>query len=433
MKIDVVLKIRTNRKPGNLARFATAVAELGGLIEDIETVHLGKDHTIREITVELQEEADHPRLIEALSGLSGIEVLGEVDQVFQLHEGGKIASRSTLAIERIKVLRMVYTPGVARVCQAIEREPALARRYTSIGNTVGIFTNGTRVLGLGDIGPQASMPVMEGKAALYSELIGLNAVPVLINTTDVQEFVDTVVRVAPTFGGVHLEDISSPACFEIEQRIDDALDIPVMHDDRHGTAVAVLAGLLTAARTLGIRLQDQVIAQIGLGAAGVGIADLLLAYGVKTVLAVDRQPENVARVPGATGAGLTEALASADIVVATTGAKGLIKPAQVRKGQIIFALSNPYPEINPADALAAGARFATDGSHVNNLLGFPGLFKGAMDTGSERIDHAMKIAAAEVIAARAPADELLPNALDRELHRAVAEVVARAARGGAAT
>ncbi|MCA9718887.1 MAG: NADP-dependent malic enzyme, partial [Myxococcales bacterium] len=271
-------------------------------------------------------------------------------------------------------------------------------------------------------------PVMEGKAALYSELIGLAAVPVLVDTEDVDEFVDTVVRVAPTFGGIHLEDISSPACFEIERRLDDALSIPVMHDDRHGTAVAVLSGLIKACETLELRLQDRVVAQIGLGAAGLGIADLLLAYGVETVLAVDKNPANAARVPAATPCEFDEALARADIVVATTGVPGLIKPEQIRRGQIVFALSNPYPEIEPADALAAGARFATDGSHVNNLLGFPGLFKGAMDTGRERIDHAMKIAAAEVIASRAPADDLLPDALDRALHREVAAAVARAAR-----
>ena len=427
MRIDEVLKIRMNRKTGNLARFAAAVADVGGLIEEIATLHISKNATVREVTIEFDDEDDCDRLIAALADDPGIEVLGRFDRVFQLHEGGKIGCHSTIEIDKLGVLRSIYTPGVARVCQAIADEPALARRYTSIGNTVGIFTNGSRVLGLGDIGPQASMPVMEGKAALYSQLIGLAATPILIDTKDIDEFVATVVRIAPTFGGIHLEDISSPACFDIERRLDDALSIPVMHDDRHGTAVAVLAGLLTACRQLGVRLQEQTVAQIGLGAAGMGIADLLMSYGVTTLLGVDKNPANIERLPGAQAADLDGAMARADIVVATTGVKGLIAPDKVREGQIIFALSNPIPEIEPEEALARGARFATDGAHVNNLLGFPGLFKGAMEAGSERIDNAMKIAAAEAIAGRAAEGELLPDALDRELHQAVAQAVARAA------
>jgi malate dehydrogenase (oxaloacetate-decarboxylating) len=242
--------------------------------------------------------------------------------------------------------------------------------------------------------------------------------------------VDTVARIAPSFGGIHLEDIASPACFDIEQRLDDVLSIPIMHDDRHGTAVAVLAGLLKACQELGVALESQTVAQIGLGAAGLGIADLLLGYGVKTVMAVDKIADNITRLPGVSAASLDQALSQADIVVATTGVQGLIAPEKVQKGQIIFALSNPYPEIEPEVALRAGARFATDGSQVNNLLGFPGLFKGAMETESERIDHAMKIAAAQVIASRAPRGDLLPDVLDRALHRAVAEAVASAARRG---
>ncbi|MEZ4449930.1 MAG: hypothetical protein R3B09_10665 [Nannocystaceae bacterium] len=427
MKIDEVLKVRTRRRPGNFARFAQAVADVGGLIEEIETLSVGEDYSVRMVTVELPDESATGPLMERVGALDGIEVLERVDRVFKLHEGGKIASRSTVAIDKPSVLRSVYTPGVARVCTAIAEEPLLARRYTSIGSTVGIFTNGTRVLGLGDIGPQASMPVMEGKAALYSEMIGLSAVPILVDTRDVDLFVDTVVRIAPTFGGIHLEDIESPACFEIERRIDDALSIPVMHDDRHGTAVAVLAGLMRACQQIGVDLHDLVVAQIGLGAAGVGIADLMLAYGVKELLAVDPRKENLSRVPGSTGATLDQAMAAADVIVATTGRPGLIDPAKVRRGQVIFAISNPYPEIDAAAALAAGARFATDGRHVNNLLGFPGLFKGAMVSGSERIDHAMKIAAAEVIAAHAKGEELMPDALDRGLHAAVAEAVVRVA------
>lgn len=428
MRIDEVLRVRMNRKSGNLARFASAVTEVGGLIEEIVTVHILKDSTLREITVEFDDEHDYAQLLELLADDSGIDVLGRHDRVFRLHEGGKIGSHSLIEINRLGVLRSIYTPGVARVCKAIADDPALARRYTSIGSTVAIVTNGTRVLGLGDIGPQASMPVMEGKAALYSQLIGLAATPILIDTKDVDEFVDTVVRIAPTFGGIHLEDISSPQCFEIERKLDDALSLPVMHDDRHGTAVAVLAGLIKACSELSINLHDQTIAQIGLGAAGTGIADLLIAYGATDVIGVDRNPTNIERLPQARAGTLNSAIAEADIVVATTGVPGLIAPELIREGQIVFALSNPVPEIAADDALAHGARFATDGAHVNNLLGFPGLFKGAMETASERIDHKMKIAAAEMIASRAADGELLPDALDRELHKAVAKAVADAAR-----
>lgn len=428
MKIDEILKVRMNRKTGNLARFAAAVADVGGLIEEIATTHIGKFYTVREITVEFDDEDDCDRLIASLAEDPDIEVQSRFDRVFKLHEGGKIGSHSTLDINKLSVLRSIYTPGVARVCQAIADEPALARRYTSIGSTVGIFTNGSRVLGLGDIGPQASMPVMEGKAALYSQLIGLAAAPILVDTRDVDEFVATVVRVAPTFGGIHLEDIASPACFEIERRLDEELDIPVMHDDRHGTAVAVLAGLIKACEELKVRLQDQTVAQIGLGAAGLGIADLLMAYGVENLIGVDKNPDNIKRLSGARAGDLDSAMAEADIVVATTGVPGLLRADAVRQGHIIFALSNPRPEIDPQVALDAGARFATDGAHVNNLLGFPGLFKGAMDTGAQSIDHAMKIAAAETIASRAAEGELLPDALDRDLHQAVAQAVARASR-----
>lgn len=429
MKIDEVLKVRMNRKTGNLARFTAAVAEVGGLIEEIATLHIGKRYTVREITVEFDDEDDCDRLLASLADDTGIEVMSRSDRVFQLHEGGKIASHSTLKIDKLGVLRSIYTPGVARVCQAIVDQPTLAKRYTSIGNTVAIVTNGSRVLGLGDIGPQASMPVMEGKAALYSQLIGLAATPILVDTKDVDAFVDTVVRIAPTFGGIHLEDISSPACFDIEQKLDERLDIPVMHDDRHGTAVAVLAGLIKACAEVDVNLREQTVAQIGLGAAGLGIADLLLAYGVTDVIGVDKNPDNIRRLPGARAAGLADAMAEADLVVSTTGVPGLIEKDWVRAGHIIFALSNPNPEIDPDEALAAGARFATDGAHVNNLLGFPGLFKGAMDTNCDRIDHAMKIAAAETIASRAPEGEILPDALDRDLHAAVAVAVARAADG----
>ncbi len=419
-------RIKTRNKSGTFARFTELVARVRGQLQEIETVHIGRSFCVREVTVELDAER-LGALVQSIAETDGLQLLGQVDRVFALHEGGKIASRSTLKLDRASVLRSIYTPGVAQVCLAIKDDPTLAMRYTSIGRTVAVVTNGTRVLGLGNIGTRASMPVMEGKAALYSELVRLNAVPILVNTENVDEFVKTVVTIASTFGGIHLEDISSPACFAIERALDAALDIPVMHDDRHGTGVAALAGLLRVSEELGLDPQGFTVAQIGLGAAGVGIAELMLGFGVRKVLAVDKRTESLDWVPGAQLVTLDYALANADVVIATTGVPGLIKPSQVKKGQIIFALSNPDPEIDPDEALAAGAAYAVDGAAVNNLLGFPGLFRGAMMAEAPRITLAMKIAAAKAIAARAPDGELLPDALDRTLHTAVTDAVHAAA------
>lgn len=427
MSIDEVFKVRTDRRIGNLAQLAAVVAEVGALIEEVETLSISKDYTLREVTIMFEREADRDQLLARMSQIPGNDVLERVDRVFQLHEGGKIGSRSTVTVDKPSVLRNIYTPGVERVCRAIIDDPALARRYTSIGNTIAIVSNGSHVHGLGDIGPRAAMPVLEGKAALCSQLVGLSAVPILVDSKDVDELVRTVISIAPTFGGIHIEDIAEPACFELERRLDDALAVPVMHDS-HATAVAVLAGVLSACARAGIDLHALAVAQIGLGAAGLGIAELLLAYGVQALVAADPDPASLARLRAARAVSLDEAMATADIVVATTDIPGLIPAALVRPGQMIIAMSSRGPEIEPDDALAAGARFGIDSTQINNLLAFPGLFKGAVEAGAERIDIPMKLAAAAAIAARATTVELLPDPLDRKLHRAVADAVAAAAR-----
>jgi malate dehydrogenase (oxaloacetate-decarboxylating) len=305
----------------------------------------------------------------------------------------------------------------------------LARELTMIGRSVAICTNGTRVLGLGDIGPVASMPVMEGKAVFYHQLAGVSAMPILIDTKDVDEFIETVVRISPTFGGIHLEDISAPECFEIEARLIEELPQPVMHDDVHGTAVVTLAAALVACRHAGLTLAQEVVGQIGLGAAGFGIANLMVEAGARRVLGSDPNPlsHERASAKGIEIADMQTVMAEADLVVATTGVPGLIEPEMVREGQVILALTNPYPEIEPDDALAAGAAFAADGWSVNNVLGYPGIFRGALLSGAERINAEMKLAAAEVLASLATGSELVPDALEPDVHLQVAEAVREAA------
>ena len=343
--------------------------------------------------------------------------------------GGKLETRSRRPVTTNQEVRDVYTPGVARVSEAIHEYPQLAQRFTMIGRSVAICTNGSRVLGLGDIGPLAAMPVMEGKAMFYSQFVDISAMPILIDTKDVDEFVETVIRIAPGFGGIHLEDISTPSCFEIERRLIEALPQPVMHDDVHGTAVVTLAALIAACRQADIRLDEAVVGQIGLGAAGFGIATLIHDAGVRRVLASDpnQAAQEHARARGIEIADIDTLMREADVVVATSGKPGLIKPEMVRKGQVIFALTNPAAEIDPDAAIAAGAAFAADGTSINNVLGYPGIFKGALLAGASEINLEMKRAAAWALAGLTVSSELIPEVLDRKVHEVVAEAVRQAA------
>jgi malate dehydrogenase (oxaloacetate-decarboxylating) len=323
---------------------------------------------------------------------------------------------------------------VARVCLAIRDDPALAWEYTSIGNTVAVITNGTAILGLGNIGPLAGLPVMEGKAALFASLVGINGIPILLSERAPERVVATVLSIAQSFGAIQLEDFAAPECFEIEAKLRERLDRPVLHDDQHGTAVVALAALLNASRRVGRDLRTSVVGQVGLGAAGLGIARLLASQGVVRILGADRDPAALERLRklGGQPATLEEMMRQADIVVSTTGVKGLIKPEMVRPGQIILALSNPDPEIEPVAALARGAAFAADGKGINNVLGFPGLFKGALEARARRFTDRMLIAASHRIAELAPANELVPDALDPNVHIAVTAAVRAAALEGQA-
>jgi malate dehydrogenase (oxaloacetate-decarboxylating) len=426
--LDCTYRVEIPHRTGQLALVMGAIAEGDGLIGDVVTISVGREHSLREITVEVRDTDQAARIAERINALGGCRVVWHQDRAMLRHEGGKLSIEAIHPIRTVQEMRDVYTPGVARVCRAIVEKPHLASRYTMISRSVAICTNGTRVLGLGDIGPVASMPVMEGKAVFYQQFAGISAMPILIDATDVDTFVDTVIRIAPTFGGIHLEDIAAPQCFEIERRLIMALLQPVMHDDVHGTAVVGLAAAIVACRHAGIDLRTATVGQLGLGAAGSGIAALMVDGGAKRVIGFDPQEASHARAreSGVEISDMDTVMREADLVVATTGRPGLIEPSMVRPGQVILALTNPDPEISPEAAEAAGAAFAADGRSVNNVLGYPGIFRGALAAGARMITLEMKLAAARAIADLAADDEIVPDPLDQKVHDAVARAVREA-------
>jgi malate dehydrogenase (oxaloacetate-decarboxylating) len=375
------------------------------------------------------------------------------DPVFDLHIGGKMEIASTVALDGADALSMAYTPGVARVCEAIAADPALVDDYTWVPNTVAVVTDGTAVLGLGDIGPSAAMPVMEGKAVLFKQFGGVDAIPLCLATTDVDEIVETVVRLAPSFGGVNLEDISAPRCFEIEDRLKAALDIPVFHDDQHGTAVVVLAALENALKITGRIPQDTRVVISGAGAAGAAVAQILLAAGIGDLSVTDRKgvlhsgrddltpikttlAEGTADLTGRTGL-LVDVMTGADVFV---GVSGGTVPEEVVElmadDAIIFGLANPTPEVHP-DVAHRHARVVATGrsdypNQINNVLAFPGIFRGAFDVRASAITESMKLAAANAIAGLVGDDltetYVVPSPFDPRVGPAVAEAVSAAAR-----
>ncbi len=433
-KIVKTLRVVITDQPGFLGKLTTAIGSEGGSIGDIRLIRSGITHNVREITVYVESEQQLDRILKSVSAIQGVTVEEVIDRVQKVHEGGKIAVKSRVELNTLGDVRKIYTPGVASICRQIQQKPELAQRYTAISNTVAIITNGTAILGLGDIGPVAGMPVMEGKAVLFDKLVGISGVPILLNSKNTDEIVETICHIAPTFGAIKLEDIAAPECFEIEQRLVDTLQIPIMHDDQHGTAVVVLASLINATAFTGTRLQDATVGIIGLGAAGTGIAKLLMAYGVKKVLGTDLSQfaKDMHAANGGVPTDLAGVMKDAMIVVATTGCPGLIKPEMVQPGQVILALSNPDAEIKPQHAMDAGASFAADGKSINNALAFPGIFRGALASQASRINNEMLIAAAEAIARHAEEGELVPGILNLEVHASVAEAVGQAARASGA-
>jgi malate dehydrogenase (oxaloacetate-decarboxylating) len=450
---SVRLLVRLHHEPGTLGRFATAVGALGGNITRLSGFEVKGDAITREFVVDGESEGHVERLIAGLGDLAGVEILESEDIVFHHHKGGKLEVVSRFPLNDRDDLSIAYTPGVARVCSAIAEDPAKAWVYTGRGTTIAVVSDGTAVLGLGDIGPLAAIPVMEGKAMLFKEFAGVDAVPIVLDTTDPDEIVETVIRLAPSFGGVNLEDIAAPACFEVEDRLRAALDIPIFHDDQHGTAIVVLAALDNACRLTDRRMRDLRVVIAGAGAAGVAIAKILANAGVADIVVTDSKGAVHAGRDDQLGPGkawlaehtnqsgrsgsLRDVLVGADcfIGVSRPNLLGRSDIETMAKDPLVFALSNPDPEVLPDDIADVAAIVATGRSdypnQINNVLAFPGVFRGALDAGATEITESMKLAAADAIAAAARSDlrpdRIVPEALDRSVAPLVAEAVARAA------
>lgn len=425
------LRVYITDKPGYLGKVLTTIGMHGGNIGDVGLVKRGQKANLREIEIYVRDQEHTQEIVKAVGELDGIQIESLSDAVLDIHKGGKIEMKSRVKVESASDIRRIYTPGVAAVCRAIQKNPELMYDYTYVKNSVAIVTNGTAILGLGDIGVRAGMPVMEGKAVLFSKLVGISGIPILLDSKDIKTCIDTIINIAPSFGAIKLEDFKAPECFAIEEALMEKLDMPIMHDDQHGTATVVLAALMNATRYVGADLRSLSVGIVGLGAAGNGIARLLKSYGVEKIHGTDINEDAMKRLATLGGVPMTlvELMQKSHVVVTTTGVPNLIKPEMVRERQIILALSNPDPEIKPEAAIQAGAAFAADGRGVNNALAFPGIFKGALQARASRINNRMKIAAAQAIASLANSDrqELVPALLNPDVHKHVTDAVERAA------
>jgi len=440
-------------------KVASAIGDAGGRIGAIDLVQVEGAHTIRDITVETPDAADWPRVTAAVDALAGARVLDATDRTFQLHVGGKIEVHNKSTLKTREDLSMAYTPGVARVCTAIYDDPDKAFQYTIKRNTVAVVSDGTAVLGLGDIGPRAAMPVMEGKAMLFKEFGAVDAFPICLDTRDPDRIVDSVKAIAPAFGGINLEDISAPRCFEIEERLKSELDIPVFHDDQHGTAVVVLAALFNALKLTGHRIEDIQIVIVGIGAAGVAVTRILMEAGARHIIGCDsRGSLHIEREdyldgsmhpikralaettnPERRAGGPSDVIDGADLLIGLSEARVMPADTLVRMNPdpIVFAMANPDPEISPEEAARHVRILATGRSdypnQINNVLCFPGIFRGALDVRAPHITEEMKTAAAGAIADIVTDEELredyiIPSVFNREVVGAVAAAVAEEAR-----
>ncbi|MEN9793007.1 MAG: hypothetical protein RL330_1085 [Actinomycetota bacterium] len=450
---SIALDCQLDNVPGALGALCTAIGAAGGNIGALDGFDVRGSVLRRSLVVHCRDEEHQLKVVEAVKGLKNVTLLDWWDRTFRMHESGKIHMLTSAPVNDRDDLSMAYTPGVARVCTAIEKNPTLSHDFTIRKNTVAIVSNGTAVLGLGDIGPEAAMPVMEGKALLFKEFGGVDGFPICINARTVDEVVDFVQRLAPTFGGINLEDIAAPECFEIEERLRASLDIPVFHDDQHGTAVVTLAALWNSLKITGKKMEDLTVVIAGVGAAGVAIGKILLNAGIGEIIGCDRtgaiytgrdglnpakewfaQNTNRERRMGT----IADVMRGSDVFVGVSG-PDLITAADVRtmaKDPIVFAMANPNPEIRPEQTDGLAAVMATGRSdypnQINNVLAFPGIFRGALDADATDITEGMKLAAAVAIAESVTDAELapgfvVPSVFDRSVVARVAPAVAAAA------
>jgi malate dehydrogenase (oxaloacetate-decarboxylating) len=446
----MTLRVEFPHRAGSLGKILTAVGDAGGMVGAVDIVRMGQQTSCRDITINARDSEHGQQVVQAVDSLPEVKVINVSDRTFLMHLGGKIEVRSRMQIRTRDDLSMVYTPGVARVCRAIAQEPERAFNLTIKRNTVAVVSDGTAVLGLGDIGPMAAMPVMEGKAALFKQFAGVDAFPICLDTKDTDEIVETVKNLAPAFGGINLEDISAPRCFEIEERLKEALDIPVFHDDQHGTAVVVLAALINALKIVGKKIEDLRIVVNGVGASGVACAKIMMAAGAANIIGCDskgivhegREGLNPSKQwfaehtnpEGRTG-DLSDAVRDADLFLGLSvpGVLTVEHLESMNEDPIVFAMANPDPEIRPEVAFGHARIIATGRSdypnQINNVLCFPGIFRGALDVRAREINEDMKLAAAEAMAAVIPDEErsedyIIPSVFDERVAPAVAEAVA---------
>ena len=453
---SIKVTLELDAEPGLLARLAGQIDAHGGALQQLTAAaRPGTGPSTLEAVVHCVDEKHIDALVAGISDLTGVRVLDVVDRTFAMHDGGKIEVGSKVAVTTGDDLAMAYTPGVARVCTAIAGAPDRSFDLTIRRNMVAVVTDGTAVLGLGDIGPEAALPVMEGKALLFKQFAGVDAFPVCLRVASTDELVETVQRLAPTFGGINLEDIAAPRCFEVEERLRASLDIPVFHDDQHGTAIVTLAALRGAVQVAGRRLEDVKVVVAGAGAAGVAITKILQTSGVHDIVACDRggalfreregteaaskrwlaEHTNPRQVRGT----LPEVMVGADVFIGVSG-PDLVTADDVgamAADPIVFAMANPDPEVRPEAIDGIAAVVATGRSdfpnQINNVLAFPGVFRGALDAGATTITDAMEVAAAEAIASCVTADDLahrvvVPSVFDPRVAERVASAVAAAAR-----
>lgn len=423
----------------------TQVRKQGARLSGVELVEMLEDGSLHEMTVYTTGDEQMKAVQTAMEKIQGVTVVEVIDLAMEAHRGGACEMRSRAPIESNTDLRITYTPGVARVCKAIEKDPSLAREYTNIANKVAIATNGTAILGLGDIGPVAGLPVMEGKSAIFWEFAEISAEPILIDTHDADEFINIMEKLACGFGAIQIEDVKAPECFRITRELDARLPIPVFHDDQHGTATVVLAGLYSALKQTGKEITKLRCVINGAGAAGTAIADLLMHAGMPDAILCDRagiiydgRTENMNEEKDALAkrtnrkklsGSLADAMKGADLFIGVSQpnvvSREMVK--SMAKDPIIFALSNPVSEISREDALAGGAAIYADGRTMNNALAYPGIFRGALDSQARSITLEMMMAAADALAAIVPEGSLMPEMMDPDTHQAVADAVMDAA------